>query len=328
MSPQLIAEYEALTQRAGVVPLPDRTQIEVSGNDSATFLHNLCTNNVRDLLPGQGCEAFFPNVQGKILGHALVFREESSFVLETVAGQATKLLAHLERYLIREDVHLSDRTETWSQLLLAGAGSPQILSSLIGEPPPTCALGHARAPIAGVSAVVRRVEFVRPWAYLVSAERDEMKAVQRSLVESGAEPCSSEALEIARIEAGFPWYAKDITESNLPQEAGRDEAAISFTKGCYLGQETVARIDALGHVNWLLSGVQLASDAVPTAGDELRCGEKTVARITSATFSPKLGSPLAMAYVRREYHQVGTELETDAGRVRIIPLPVQEPEAA
>jgi folate-binding protein YgfZ len=136
------------------------------------------------------------------------------------------------------------------------------------------------------------------------------------------DPCSCEALEIVRIEQGYPWFGVDISEDNLPQEVGRNLKAISFTKGCYLGQETVARIDALGHVNKTLCGVAFNGEALPTAGLELFAADKVVGQITSACWSPKLGRPLALAYVRRGQQTPGTKLTSSLGEAEVVALPV------
>src|SRR5436190_16233556 len=126
------AEYEALTRGVGVAPLLDRTQIEFTGDERATFLHNLCTNDVRGLQPGQGCEAFITNVQGKTIGHGYVFCNADSLIFDTVPGQAAKLLPHFEKYHIRERVAFVDRTPDWCELLLAGEGAVHLLRGLTG----------------------------------------------------------------------------------------------------------------------------------------------------------------------------------------------------
>jgi folate-binding protein YgfZ len=124
------------------------------------------------------------------------------------------------------------------------------------------------------------------------------------------------------VEAGFPLFGHDIGEDNLPQEVGRDAQAISFKKGCYLGQETVARIDALGHVNRLLCGVKFTADTVPAGGTTLVAAGKEVGHVTSAVWSPRLKSALALAFVRRLHATAGTRLESEAGAAEVVTLPV------
>jgi folate-binding protein YgfZ len=310
---QLLPEYEALTDRMGLIVMAQRTQIELCGADRIRFLHNLCTNDIRKLSAGQGCEAFLTTVQGKILGHVLVFCQAESLIVDTVPGQAEKILAHCEKYLIRDDVQLVDHTAQWSELLVAGPAAAEQVG-VVTRQLPRETWGHVRTSIGHCDVSLRRAAFTRAASFLISLPHENVARAGQTLVEQGAVVCSPQALEIARVEAGFPWYGQDITEANLPQEVGRDKEAISFTKGCYLGQETVARIDALGHVNRRLTQVRFTTGPVPSAGDELRIGEQRVGRVTSAVYSPKFSSPLALAYVRREYLSAGRELEWDGGR--------------
>lgn len=317
-------EYEALTRGAGLVALGSRTQIELHGADRAAYLHNLCSNEIRKLPTGGGCEAFFTNVQGKVLAHMHVWAGPDSLVVETVAGQGETLLSHLDRYLIREHVVLADRSQQWTELLLAGPQAESVLTRLncvqAGEA--TAGLFHHTAAIGGHAVSVRRVQITQPVCYLISCAAEHAEDVRQALLAAGATSCREQALEMARVEAGFPWYGVDISPDNLAPEVGRDKQAISYVKGCYLGQETIARIDALGHVNRLLVGVALTGSDVPQPGSELLAGEKVVGQITSAVFSPKLQAPLALAYVRRGHNEPDAQLESARGPARVVKLPL------
>ena len=313
--------YTALTRGAGLVDFGDRTQLELIGDDRAAFLHNLSTNEIRKLAPGEGCEAFLLNVQGKIIGHVLVFCGES-LVLETVPGQAEKLLAHLDRYLIREKVTLHDRSRDWAELLLAGAEAASRLQSL-GLAPPAGRLSHVDGTLAGNSVSLRAVETAGAGSFLLSCERESLPAIRETLLAAGFVACEAAAFESVRIEAGWPLYGRDLTADNLPQELDRDRQAISFVKGCYLGQETVARIDALGHVNKTLVGVKFSADEIPAAGLELIAGEKVIGTVTSAAYSPRLAAPLALAYVRRGHNAAGQTLHSSQGEAEVVALPIR-----
>ncbi len=315
------AEYEALTRGCGVAPWLDRTQIEFTGDDRAAFLHNLCTNNVRVLPPGQGCEAFITNVQGKTIGHGHIFCGAESLVFDTVPGQAAKLLPHFERYHIREKVAFQDRTPDWCELLLAGAGTVDLLRRLAGNAPDG-RLSHADAALAGQSISLRRTDLCGPQTFLLSGEGPAIEAAWTALCAAGARPCGHEALEMARIEAGTPLFGQDISDKNLPQELARDALAISFTKGCYLGQETVARIDALGHVNQTLCGLKFEGADAPPPGTELTAQGKAAAHVTSSAFSPRLGAALALAYVRRGHDAPGTAFTSSRGAATVVKLPL------
>lgn len=321
LTPELRKQYEALTAAAGWCDVGHRTQIEFTGMDCARFLHNLCTNDIVRLQPGTGCEAFVTNVQGKTVGYIYVFRDTDSIVVDTVPRQGESLMAHFDRYHIREDVQLRDQSASWKALLLSGQASPRLLADESVEVPAEY-LCHGGVVLFGQHVSLRRVEITGATAFLISGEQDAVARISQRMTDVGAEPCGQTAFDMARIETGSPLFGRDISDQNLPQEVNRDDRAISFDKGCYLGQETVARIDALGHVNRTLRGVKFGGDDVPEAGSELRVGGQPAVRITSAAFSPKLDAPLALGYVRRKHSTPGTRLATDAGDVEVVSLPV------
>ncbi len=315
-------EYAAITSSTAVVDFSDRTLVELVGADRAAFLHNMCTNEIRKLPAGSGCEAFLTDASAKILAYVWVAAGPQTLVLETVHGQAPRLLKHLGRYIIREDVQLIDRGEEWGELLLAGAGAAELLQEQLGSTPPSRPLDHTHASLRGLDVHVWRVELTKPNSFLVRAMRAELPRLWSTLTAAGARACGQEALEAARIEAGSPYYEQDITDQNLPQEVARDDRAISFVKGCYIGQETVARIDSRGHVNKTLVGMRIEGRNVPPAGLELTHDGRAVGHVTSAAFSPKLDSPLALGYVRRGLNEARTTLDSPLGRATVVTLPV------
>ncbi|HKD37351.1 MAG TPA: glycine cleavage T C-terminal barrel domain-containing protein [Pirellulales bacterium] len=320
MPPDFATEYAALTTGIGLVNFHDRTQIELTGADRVAFLHNFTTNDIRHLKPGEGCEAFALDVRGHTIGHLFVFCTPDSVVIDTVAGQAEKLVRHFDKYLIRDQVEIHDRTEDWSEQLLSGLEAEQLLHQLV-ESVPAHQFGHQPVRLAGQPVWLRRVGLAGPNSFLIAGPADAVDAVAITLAAEGVIGCRSTTFDTLRIEAGFPWYGVDITDKNLPQEVDRNKQAISFTKGCYLGQETVARIDALGHVNKLLRCLKFSASAVPLPGAQLRAGEAAVGEVTSAAFSPLLGCPVALAYVRSGHDVIGTYLDADVGRAEVIMPP-------
>jgi folate-binding protein YgfZ len=316
-SDEILKQYRALTAGVGIAELAGRTIIAVTGGDRVSFLQSFTTNDVKKLVPGRGCEAFVTNSQGKTLGHILIFCEPNQLVLDTSAGQAESLIAHFNRYVITEDVQFVDRTKDLREFLIAGEKSAELLASQ-GVERPSGVLEHARATIAGCSVIVRRVEYAGPQSFFIQTTANDAATVAEALISAGAVRCDEAIVESVRIEAGFPLFGLDITDDNLPQEVGRDAKAVSFTKGCYLGQETVARIDALGHVNRLLVRLRSDSDQVPASGDSLLAGEQQIGHVTSAAWSPRLSAPLAFGYVRRIYAKAGTKLATAAGPCEVI----------
>ncbi len=317
VSAEFETQYTALIHGVGLVDFSTRTQIELTGRDRASFLHNLTTNAVRDLSVGSGCEAFVLNVKGHVVGHVFIFACPDSHVIETVPGQAQTLITHLDRYLIREDVQLRDRSHEWAELLLSGPQAEALLANQ-NLPIPQERLAHTAAQIATFPVWIRRVDLAGPVGFLIAFRHDALIEVEAAFVAAGAVGCGTEALEAVRIEHGTPWFGRDISSENLPQEIDRNPSAISFTKGCYLGQETVARIDALGHVNRLLRGIKFLGQSVPESGTELRSGEMSVGKITSACWSPRLGAPLALAFVRRGFHEPGTKFDSAVGSAEIV----------
>ena len=313
--------YEMLAEGCVFFRLPARTHIELLGADRHQFLHNLCTNDVNSLQPGTGCEAFLTTVQGKTLGHVLVFAGKESLALDTVPVQGERLITHLDRYLITEDVQITDRSADWSELAVAGNQATHVLKQG-GLDVPLVPLHHTDGALAGHAVSVRSVDLITAPCFFLQTERNAQEELIKNLITWGATECSAEVLETARIEHGWPCFGVDISDRNLPQEINRNEQAISFTKGCYLGQETVARIDALGHVNRLLVGVQFEGADVPVPGTKLRDGEKEVGAVTSATLSPRLAAPLALAIVRHEHASVGTILQSEVGSATVVALPI------
>ncbi len=322
----LDAEVEALLDGAGVADLSARTQIEVTGTDRASFLHNLSTNEIRKLKPGGGCEAFFCDARGHIQAHVYIFCREQSLVIDSVPGAAGVLMPHLDRYLIREDVQLTDRSGEWCELLLAGPNSGELLARLTGINLATLGgrVATFEASLANLHVQIRRFDFAGPHSFAIVGANGVRDGIWIALRALGATPCGDQAVEAMRIAAGSPLFGVDITSRNLPQEVARDERTISFVKGCYLGQETVARIDALGHVNRLLCGLRFSDprlgDLPAAAGMALTVGGQSVGEITSAAQSTRLGQ-VGLGYVRREHAAPGSRLDSPAGAVEVAALP-------
>jgi len=313
--------YQALTDAAGMVDFTDRTKIELRGGDRVKFLQNLCTADIAKLDDSACCEAFITSVQGKILGFVHVFREPDRLLLTTVPGQTEKLMKHLDKYLIREEVEIRDVTHELGMMLLAGKQAGNPLARAAGREAPEVNRGLNLQALDD-AAWLWRVPLLTSDSFLAYAPRQASDELRSRLAGDDVTECDAATFEIARIEAGWPRYDVDITDANLPQEVGRDAAAISFTKGCYLGQETVARIDAIGHVNKQLVGLRIEGEEVPSAGVELSADDKQAGTITSAAFSPQLSAPLALGYVRTAHVKPGSRLSLDGRAAEVVQLPV------
>lgn len=292
---------EAAIHGAVVIDLPGRTQLELTGQDRASFLHNFCTNHIKGLAVGQGCEAFITNIKGRILGHVLVFAGPERLLVETVPGQGAALLAHLDKYIITEDVQLADKSGEWGQLYLSGAQAEAVLQSALSLS--ALPSGPNPAQITVGDGVLRKFSFGSAPGWSLVGPPAWIAQYRSSLVTSGAVAGTEELFEQLRIEAGFPHYGVDLSEANLAQEANRTARAISFQKGCYLGQEPIARIDALGHVNRALcSVITTHASSIPAEAEVFAVAGATepAGQLTSAAIWPITGQALGIGLLRRE----------------------------
>lgn len=313
-------EYAAFDAGAALVDQTNRAQVELHGPDAAAFVHNLCTQDVRNLPVGAGAETLFLDARGHVLFGATVYRTGDALLLDADSGCAPALLAHLDRYLIRERVTLHDRTDGCAALLLAGPLADRVLRAAdCGEVP--SALGGQTNLNALAGGRLRRVPLGGRTAYQLVVPRGELSAFAGRLHAQGAQPAGAAAWQAARIEAGWLEFGRDVTDKNLPQELARDTRVLHFQKGCYLGQETVARLDALGHVNRLLVGLEWNGGALGP-GSSLCQNGALVGTLTSAALSPRTGGFVGLGYVRRGLEQPGTQLESPAGAVVVRALPL------
>ncbi|MGD9855152.1 MAG: folate-binding protein YgfZ [Planctomycetaceae bacterium] len=313
------AQYAAACNAVALFDVSDRTTIEVRGKDRATFLHNFCTNDIKRLAPGAGCEAFLTNIKGRILGHFVVSADEHVLWLDSDSKTGRFIASHLEKYLITEDVTISDRSSDFAPLLLVGPGAEAWLTTHLGGLTPLPLWGQVRGTLAGADVMIRRVAFTEPPGFEITPAASDASTVRQAIMESGVTPAGTDVLEVLRIEAGFPRYGVDITEDNIAQEAGRTAQAVSFTKGCYLGQEPIARLDALGHTNRELRRLQLAAGPAPAPGTPVRSPTgDAVGVITSAALSPVNGRPVALAMLKSTALSGGTCLTVGETAATII----------
>jgi folate-binding protein YgfZ len=300
--PALAEQYELATTHAAVFAMRDWTTLRISGADRASFLHNMCTNDIRGLPVGGQCEAFVTDVKGKIVGHVFVMAEPEQLLLLTVPGQAERLISHLERYIIREDVQLTDETAAYNWGLEVGP----VIARRLGEYPP---VGRDKK----FNVLVASCDQIWPRGRWWGSERFQGDPFAFTKL------ADEQVWHALRIESGWPLFGVDFDGTNLPQEVGRDAQAISFRKGCYLGQETIARLDALGHVNKQITTVRLSDRAEP--GDELTAEGESVGRLTSVAYSPKLQAWLALALVRRGHNAAGSQLICAELDAVVVPTP-------
>jgi tRNA-modifying protein YgfZ len=284
----LAAEHQALTERCGLVDRSERGKLALTGAEAKEFLHGQVTNDVEALQPGQGCYAAFLTHKGKMLGDLRVLHFGDELFLDTERVALQELFNMIRRYKLGRDVELHKRTVERGLLSLVGPGAREAAGpSTVGP------REHDNAPAEVGGVPVRLVTTSEGIDVICDAARTaEVKAAL-----AGVPEVSEAAAEIVRVEAGRPRYGVDLDDSVIPQEAGLNERAVSFTKGCYVGQETVARLFYRGKPNRHLRGLRLSEPAA--TGDALRLGDRQVGRLGSAVVSPALG-PIGLAIVRRE----------------------------
>ncbi len=320
-------EFAAANTSAVLFDLGQRTQLELTGADRQKYLHNFCTNEIRNLRPGQSCEAFVTTIQGKIKAHIFVFAEENSLWVDALPGYEDLLFAHFDKYLITEDVQFHRRSTDSVEFYACG---PKVLSLLAGSGLPVGDLAvsqHVRTSLETNSISVRRVDWLGAPGCLIQVPVAAASAVWKTLTAGGLHPAGLQTYAALRIAAGFPEHGVDLTEDNLGQEAARTNLAISFTKGCYLGQEPIARIDSMGHVNQELRILRLQSGPIPVAGAKvLMPGEvREAGVVTSAAWDPAADAPIALAIIKRNYLSPGTKLNVVCGDQEVAATVVARP---
>lgn len=305
-------EYRRACQNVVLFDRSHHGKVELRGSDAHSFLHNLSSGDILHLAVGAGCEAFWLNAKARVVAHGFIYHValpdgREAYWLELVPGLADKLMKHLDHHLISEQVEIVDRTRDFAEVHVTGPGARALLGKVLGEG--VLQLGELQVLVqTDVPCQIRRHDPLGAAGYDLICPRDRAEEVWHRLTAAGAQPAGRQAYEMLRVEAGTPLYGIDVDETTLAMEVGRTQQAISFTKGCYLGQEPVVRSRDLGHVNRSLRGVKIAAAQAIPRGAKLMRAEAEVGHITSSVVSPRLGTALALAYVRRGHQEPGTSL--------------------
>lgn len=273
--------YQALCESAAWFILSDRARIRLTGDDRIRLLHALATNVIEGLTPGQDTETFFLSPQGRILARCRVYIDADSVLLETEAVSRQRLLDYLDQYIIMDDVVVQDETEQTSAIALEGPHAQNAFTAEI-----TAGQHVYRSSLTGSTG------------YWIEVERTGEKALIEKLTSAQITPALPADREAVRVENGIPLYSVDYTESNIPHETQLLDI-VSFSKGCYVGQEIVERVKSQGQVNRLLTPLALDAQEVPESLDVL-LGDRVVGSLTSAVFSPQQNRILGFAILRRE----------------------------
>ena len=308
---ELDAQYRQLREECGLLDLSDRGKLLVSGPDGAEFLQGQLTNDVEALEPGKGCYAALLDRKGHIVADMRVLRLGPEEIwIDTEPAVTDAVRSHLETYKIGRQVELADASGERAILSLIGPATPAVTAA-----PVLAEFASDTVAVAGVECLAVGI----PGGLDLIVPSSEAGRLREALLAAGAAAVDSAAAEIVRVEAGRPRYGLDMSSETMPAEAGIVEAAVSFTKGCYIGQEPVARLHHRGRPNRHLRGLRLSAPA--GRGNALRLGEKEVGTIGSTAISPALG-PIALAVVRREA-EPGDELAVgeDGVTAEVVDLP-------
>jgi folate-binding protein YgfZ len=308
----LTSDYRTIVERCGLLDRSERGKLALSGAEARAFLQGQVSNDVESLEPGRGCYAAFLTPKGKMLGDLRILDTGDQLLLDTERVALQELFNMIRRFSIGYQVELHKRTLERGLLSLVGPESDAVaaVSAL-----PEAEHSHVAAAVGGVAARAIRTDV----GIDLLCEAADTEALGAALRDSGALPVSEEAAECLRVEHGRPRYGPDLDNTVIPQEAGLNERAVSFTKGCYVGQETVARLHYRGKPNRHLRGVRLSGPAA--SGDEVKLEGRVVARLGSVVESPSLGW-IALALVRREAPP-RSSVDVGGGAVRgdIVELP-------
>lgn len=311
--------YAAAREAAGTFDLPDRALIAVTGPLRQKFLHDVLSNDVKSLGPGRGCRASLMDVKGHLLAFLRVLVDPDAIVLEVAGGRADAVETLLVHYRVAAPVRFARKAadvvglvgpRASEALAAAGAGLP--------EPP---AESHLTTTVGGAPARVVRAGDLPAEGFVVHAEAGAGGAVKAALATAGAVPLPPAVVDVLRIEDGRPWFGRDVGEDNLLHETTLLKEYHSPTKGCYVGQEVIARLEARGgHVNKLLRGLRLSAPA--EAGAPISADGREVGRVTTAGLSPVLGA-IAMGYVHRSAAEPGGAVEVNGRQATVARLPLR-----
>src|SRR5581483_522814 len=314
-----ILEYRAVRESVGVADLSYQGAFLITGNDRISFLQNLISNNLNDLREGAGIYSTLLTAKGRVIADFYLYPMPEALLMELEGSNAENTRQHLMRYKLRAQVKIEP--PPWGRILLAGPNAKTVLERLTsGGWAPKEEKAIVRQMVDGFSIVCIKRSMTGEEDYHLYVVQTEMEKLWERLLSVGSGfgllPVGQAALEMLRIEAGKPRYGIDIDEHIIPIEAGLGPEAISYTKGCYPGQEVMARIQTYGHVNKHLYGLVVEGDTLPKKGDKVFQGEQELGWVTSATRSPHLGKILAIGYLRPQIALPGTAVEVEVDQVR------------
>src|SRR5882762_4717941 len=308
-------EYSAVREDgAGVIDLSSRGRLLVSGSEAVMFLNGLITNDMKTLAVNSWMPAVFPNVQGRLIASVRIIHRQDGFLIDTESATLETVAKLLERFTLAGDFRVRDVTSETAMLSVQGKNASEIIREALGETSAMVARGEvATAQLENGSHVsVIRATHTGEDGFDLFVDAKDGQTLLQLLTRSGAQEFGSEAADTLRIGAGIARFGIDMDETKVVTETNLDDA-VSFTKGCYIGQEIIARIKYRGHVAKKLTGVMMEQDVALASGAKIFSDdEKEIGSITSATTSPRLKHTIALAYVKYDYLEPGTKVKVVA----------------
>ena len=318
------AEYRAVREGgAGLVDLSSRGRFLVTGSEAVPFLNGLITNDMKTLAAASWMPAAFPNVQGRLIASVRIVRASesetggdvsSTFLIDTEAVTHERVFKTIERFTLAGDFHVTDVTRATAQVSVQGKNAADLIRTIFSKEAPSLpANGAVRTTWQNADITLIRSSHTGEDGFDLIVNSEHAENLWDSFLNAGARPVGYNALEILRIEAGIPRYGMDMDETNVVTEAALDDA-VSFTKGCYVGQEIIARIKYRGHVAKKLSGLAFNKQVDVEAGASVKSSDdKDIGRLTSVTYSPRLNQTIALGYLKYDYLAPGTEVKVTVG---------------
>jgi folate-binding protein YgfZ len=317
------AEYRAARESVALFDTNWHAAITLSGPDRVRYLNAIVTNDIKALGEGAGALALLLNPQGHILAELEVYAQKEKLLVLTHASVRERTIETLDKFIIMDDVTLEDVTDKLGSLAIEGPRAGAIFSQATG----LAIEGFSEMAFAGVAVdevpchFIRHSHFGLPGAEII-APREKLEIIWQNLhtathAQHGA-PIGMKTLNSLRLEAGIPWFPIDFNDTVIPHEAALEGTHISFTKGCYTGQEIVERVRSRGHVNRRRVQLKFSSATPPPAGTKLRAGGAEVGYVTSSAFSPAAGTAIGTAYLRREHNASESIVEFDGGKATVI----------
>jgi folate-binding protein YgfZ len=319
--------YRAARERAASLDRPDRGRIVVSGADRRSYLQGLLTNDVAALEAGRGCYAAYLTPQGRMIADLYVYELGDVVLLTVPREQHAGVLEKLDQFIFSEDVQLGDASGAFSTTAIVGPDAPGIVEGLVGIAETDLASwpehANRRGLFDGYSVIVTRVTDTGEAGYDLHVETPGAAALSRRLEERGVPALDQETAEALRIERGVPQFNRDMDQETIPLEAGIESRAISFSKGCYVGQEVIIRVLHRGHGRVARKLVGLLCDAlpVPAPGATVTAAGRDIGHVTSSARSETLDKPIALAYLQRDFLEPGTAVSIDGQAAVVHQLP-------